>query len=56
MITRPEGNGLLLISQPAHAWLAGKLAAAWGNGDFVRPWPFEAVILATRLHDIGWLP
>jgi hypothetical protein len=56
MICRPEGDGWLLISQPAHAWLAGKFAAAWGNGAFARPIPFESVIMATRLHDIGWLP
>jgi len=55
MIVRHERNGLLLISQPAHAWLSGKLAAAWGNEIFAKPSPFEAVILATRLHDIGWL-
>ncbi len=56
MICRPEDDGWLLISQPAHAWLAGKFAAAWGNGAFARPIPFESVIMATRLHDIGWLP
>jgi hypothetical protein len=55
MIVRREGNNWLLITQPAHAWLAGKLAAAWGNETFGSPSPFEAVILATRLHDIGWL-
>jgi hypothetical protein len=55
MIVRAKGTGWLLISQPAHAWLAGKLAAAWGNKTFSRLSPFEAVVLATRLHDIGWL-
>jgi hypothetical protein len=35
--------------------MAGKLAAAWGNEQFASPIPREAVILATRLHDIGWL-
>lgn len=55
MIVRDVGRGWQVITQPAHAWLAGKLAAAWGNEDFARPSPFEAVILATRLHDIGWL-
>jgi hypothetical protein len=55
MIVQREGNNWLLITQPAHAWLAGKLAAAWGNETFGSPSPFEAVILATRLHDIGWL-
>ncbi len=31
------------------------MAAAWGNKKFRAPTPFQAVILATRLHDIGWL-
>lgn len=57
MIYRPDHeSGLLAITQPAHAWMAGALAAAWGNMQFARPVPFDAVVLATRLHDIGWLP
>jgi hypothetical protein len=55
MIVRRDGSGWLLISQLAHAWLAGELAVAWGNKHFARPSPREAVIMATRLHDIGWL-
>jgi len=55
MIVRRDGSGWVLISQPAHAWLAGELATAWGNEDFARPSPREVVIMATRLHDIGWL-
>jgi hypothetical protein len=54
MICRPQSDGWLLISQPAHAWIAGQLAAAWGNGDFAPPAPRETVVLATALHDIGW--
>lgn len=45
----------MLITQPAHAWLAGELAAAWGNDLFAAPSPSSAVLMATRLHDIGWL-
>lgn len=55
MIVRHDERGWLLISQAAHAWLAGRLAATWGNEGFARPAPWEAVIMATRLHDIGWL-
>jgi len=55
MIVRKEQDGWLLINQPTHAWLAGRLAAAWGNADFAYPTPRAAVILATHLHDIGWL-
>lgn len=56
MIYRAEAGGWRLVTQPAHAWLAGELCAQWGNQSFSRPSPFEAVVLATRLHDIGWLP
>lgn len=54
MIYRPWEGGWLLITQPAHAWLAGELAARWGHGDFLPPSPPRAVVLAARLHDIGW--
>ncbi len=54
MICRKTKDGWLLISQPAHAWMAGALAAAWGNHRFAVPEPQEAVLLATHLHDIGW--
>lgn len=54
MICRPHAGGWLFISQPAHAWMAGELAAAWGNARFATPSPREGVVLATRLHDIGW--
>jgi len=54
VICRREKDGWLLISQPAHAWLAGELAALWGNEEFEPPTPQNAVIMATRLHDIGW--
>lgn len=56
MICRREADGWLLITQPAHAWLAGSLAEAWGSAALPRPEPSDAVVLATRLHDIGWLP
>ena len=49
MILRPHGGGTLLIGQPAHAWLSGRLADEWA-------WPFqplEEVRLAALQHDIG---
>lgn len=55
MICRPYQQGWLLITQPAHAWMAGELAAAWGSAHFPTPAPRDALIMATRLHDIGWL-
>ena len=54
MIFRTMPDGWLVISQPAHAWASGQLAAAWGNENFAGPTPREAVIVATSLHDIGW--
>lgn len=49
MILRPDPRGTLLIGQPAHAWLSGRLADHWR-------WPFEPaaeVRLAALQHDIG---
>ena len=49
MILRPDPRGTLLIGQPAHAWLSGRLADLWR-------WPFEPaaeVRLAALQHDIG---
>lgn len=51
MLVRPDG---LLISQPAHAWISGQLARAWGNEAFPAPEPREAVCLAAEQHDVGW--
>ena len=55
MIYRSWGEGCLMITQPAHAWLAGELTDLWGNEVFQPPRPQSAVVLATRLHDIGWV-
>lgn len=55
MLLRQNKDGALAITQPAHAWLSGLMAAAWGNDHFQRPQPRQEVILAAGLHDIGWL-
>jgi uncharacterized protein DUF3891 len=55
MLHRQDNQELIVISQPAHAWVSGQLARAWGNkifGDFA---PREATCLAAELHDIGFL-
>jgi hypothetical protein len=44
----------LLIGQPAHAWVSGQLARAWGNTEFPAPAPREPVCLAAEQHDVGW--
>lgn len=44
----------LVIGQPAHAWVSGQLARAWGNAAFPAPTPEAAVVLAADQHDVGW--
>jgi Protein of unknown function (DUF3891) len=44
----------LIIGQPAHAWVSGQLARAWGNEAFPAPSPREPVCLAAEQHDVGW--
>lgn len=51
MLVRPDG---VVIGQPAHAWVAGQLARAWGNAAFPAPAPREPVCLAAEQHDVGW--
>ncbi len=55
MIVRewPDGS-LILIGQTDHAKLSGHCAAHWGNEDFARPRPYEAVVRAAMFHDSGW--
>jgi hypothetical protein len=56
MLLRPDGDGAVVaIGQASHAWLAGQLAAAWGNDRFAAPTPREEVVLAAVQHDIGWI-
>ncbi|MCG0239504.1 MAG: DUF3891 family protein [Firmicutes bacterium] len=54
MLVRRDGDSLLLITQADHGRLAGEMAAAWGAAPWSRPEPYEAVCLATALHDDGW--
>ena len=49
MLLRPDGDAVICIGQPAHAFLSGQLAAAWRP----RPEPFEEVVLAATQHDAG---
>ncbi|HZH25466.1 MAG TPA: DUF3891 family protein [Solirubrobacteraceae bacterium] len=51
MLVRDDG---LVIGQPAHAWVAGQLARAWGNDAFPAPAPREPFCLAAEQHDVGW--
>jgi hypothetical protein len=53
MLLRPEGDDTICIGQPAHAWVSGQLARAWGNDRFPPPEPREEVCLAAEQHDTG---
>ncbi len=55
MLQRKDAGGLVLISQPAHAWVSGQLARSWGNEAFGPFVPWEEVCAAATLHDIGFL-
>jgi hypothetical protein len=53
VLLRAEGDGVLAIGQPSHAWISGQLARAWGNQRFGAVEPWEEVCLAAEQHDIG---
>jgi hypothetical protein len=53
MLLRPDGDAVIAITQPAHAWVSGQLARAWGNERFGRVEPWEEVCLAAEQHDVG---
>ncbi len=64
MLKTTRDGQVWLITQPAHAELAGKMAAHWGNEEFAVPGHFAAsadperlrreVVLAVAEHDNGW--
>jgi hypothetical protein len=53
MMVAEHPDGHLVVTQPAHAWLSGQLARAWGNERFGRVEPREEVCLAAEQHDVG---
>jgi hypothetical protein len=56
LFRRIPGSPTIAVPQPAHAWISGQLARAWGNQRFGSVSPREAMWLAAEQHDIGWLP
>jgi hypothetical protein len=64
MLKTKRGSRTWLITQPAHAELAGAMAAHWGNHEFTRPGHYAPstdgerlrveVTLAVAEHDNGW--
>ena len=56
MIVRPDGpDHLLLIRQPDHAELAGRIMTAWRADKFLERPTRERVLRATSQHDFGWI-
>jgi hypothetical protein len=53
MLLRRDRDDVLAIGQPAHAWLSGQLARAWGNAAFGAVEPWEEVCLGAEQHDVG---
>ena len=53
MLLRRDRDDLIAIGQPAHAWVSGQLARAWGNQRFGTVEPWEDVCLAAEQHDAG---
>lgn len=56
LFRRLPGRPAVAVPQPAHAWISGQLARAWGNQRFGAVTPREAACVAAEQHDIGWLP
>ncbi len=48
MLIREDGAAWTAIGQPAHAWLAAQVAAAWA------PAPAPDVLLGVAQHDVVW--
>lgn len=55
MLLRATDGGWLAVTQPAHARLAGQLAAAWGAEWTAPVEPRDGIVAGASLHDIGWL-
>src|SRR5258705_11724462 len=53
LVDHPEGK--VAVAQPAHAWISGQLARAWGNERFGTVEPLAEVCLAAEQHDVPWI-
>lgn len=54
MIVQARGSSALLITQPDHAALAGRIMEAWRDRGFATNPRRPSVLLAIREHDNGW--
>jgi hypothetical protein len=55
MIIQKQSDDFLLITQPDHAALAGRLMSAWRADGLLASSRREIVLFATHHHDDGWL-
>lgn len=53
MLLRADGDAVVVIGQPAHAWVSGQIARSWGNERFGSVESREVVCLAAEQHDVG---
>ena len=53
MLHREDPEGMIVITQPVHAWIAAQMARQWGNDRFGTFAPWEEVCLGAEQHDIG---
>jgi hypothetical protein len=53
MLLCRDDDELIAVGQPAHAWVSGQLARAWGNARFGTLEPREEVCVAAEQHDLG---
>lgn len=53
MLHREDPEGLIVITQPVHAWVAAQMARQWGNKRFGTFAPWEEVCLGAEQHDLG---
>lgn len=54
MIRRHEGSATWLITQGAHAYIAGQIMAHWVGSGVLQPEPRDEIVLAAYTHDAGW--
>ncbi len=52
---RRRDKPTIYTPQTAHGWLAGQLAAHWGNSRFHHPGDVGEMVLAAANHDQGWV-
>src|SRR5215203_3779305 len=55
MIIRPHGSTQLLVTQPDHAALAGRIMERWAADDFPASPRRPEILRAIAEHDNGWL-